>query len=170
MGISITKVLKFNKLNSEREMKNLKTLFIAALVSLLMTGVAFADDYRVSTTGVQGYDLVSYHTGAKPLRGNGNHVAVHQGTTYLFVSKTNQDAFEKNPKKYIPAYNGYCAFGVSVGKKFVGDPDVWRVVDGKLYLNLDTKIQKLWLEDVPGSIKKADNQWKTIAKKAPAEL
>jgi hypothetical protein len=47
-----------------------------------------------------------------------------------------------NPEKYVPAYGGYCAFGISVGKKFIGDPEVWRIVDGRLYLNLDTGIQK----------------------------
>jgi len=45
------------------------------------------------------------------------------------------------PEKYAPAFGGYCVFGVSVGKKFVGDPEVWRLVDGKLFLNLDVNIQ-----------------------------
>ena len=151
-------------------MKNLKTVLVATLVTLLSVGTAFADDYSKSTTGVQGYDLVSYHTGEKPLRGNGNYTAVHEGVTYLFINKHNKTAFEKTPNKYIPAYNGYCAFGVSKGKKFVGDPDVWRVIDGKLYLNLDAKIQNLWLKDTSGNIEKANDHWKTIENKAPSEL
>ncbi|MEM7279932.1 MAG: YHS domain-containing (seleno)protein, partial [Pseudomonadota bacterium] len=72
--------------------------------------------------------------------------------------------------KYTPAYGGYCAFGVSVGKKFVGDPEVWKIVDGKLYLNLDTRIQADWIKDIPGRIKSADKQWTKIASKNPAEL
>lgn len=151
-------------------MKALKTLLLLALVSILGTSSAYAADYSKSTTGVQGYDLVSYHTGAKPLRGNGNHASVHDGVTYLFISKDNKETFEKNPSKYVPAYNGYCAFGVSVGKKFVGDPDVWKIVDGKLYLNLDTRIQNIWIEDVPGNIVKANKQWTKIENKAPSEL
>jgi hypothetical protein len=59
---------------------------------------------------------------------------------------------------------------VAVGKKFVGDPDVWAVVDGRLYLNLDNKIQGLWSEDVPGHIEKADANWPRIRDKAPSEL
>ena len=55
------------------------------------------------------------------------NVAVHDGATYQFSSKSNKEIFEANPEKYVPAYNGYCAFGVSVGKKFIGDPEVWRV-------------------------------------------
>ena len=30
---------------------------------------------------------------------------------------------------------------MAVGKKFVGDPDVWEIVDAKLYLDLDNKIK-----------------------------
>ncbi|TFH20366.1 MAG: YHS domain protein, partial [Myxococcales bacterium] len=90
-----------------------------------------------STLGVGGYYLVSYQTGKKPVRGNGNHLVVHDGVTYLFSSDANKATCEKAPDKYLPAYGGYCAFGVSVGAKFVGDPDVWEIVDGRLYLNLD---------------------------------
>ena len=151
-------------------MKRVKNVLLLALVSLLTVGTAYAADYSKSTTGVQGYDLVSYHTGEKPLRGNGNHLAEYGGVTYLFINEANQKKFQKNPNKYVPAYNGYCAFGVSVGKKFVGDPDVWKFVDGKLYLNLDTKIQSTWLKDTPGNIKKANTQWTKIKHKAPSEL
>jgi len=58
--------------------------------------------------------------------------------------------FEANPEKYIPAYGGYCAYGVAVGNKFIADPELWMIEDGKLYLNLDTDIQKKWLKDIPG--------------------
>ena len=135
-----------------------------------MSVSAAAANYKSSVTGVNGYDLVSYHNAKKPLRGNGNYVAVHDGVTYLFANAENQKTFETNPAKYVPAYGGYCAFGVSVGKKFVGDPEVWRVVDGRLYLNLDTGIQTEWLKDVPGRIKTADSKWPKIINKVPSEL
>jgi len=149
---------------------NIKKMLIAALSTLLFSSQALAADYAHSTPAVQGYDVVTYHTGKRPLRGNGHFVATHDGATYQFSSKENLEAFNKNPAKYVPAYNGYCAFGVSVGKKFVGDPEVWRVVDGKTYLNLDTSIQGKWLEDVPGRIKTADSKWNKIKDKSPASL
>ena len=90
--------------------------------------------------------------------------------TYLFINEGNRKNFERNPSKYVPAYGGYCAFGASVGKKFVGDPEVWRVVNGRLYLNLDTKIQEEWVKDVPGNILKADARWTEIRDKDPASL
>ena len=136
---------------------NTKWLLLAVLALVgLSTNALAAIDHASSVTGVQGYDLVSYHTNNRPMRGNGHHVTVVDGISYLFVNEENKATFDRNPTKYLPAYGGYCAFGVSVGKKFVGDPEIWRVVDGKLYLNLDTDIQEQWLQDVPGRIKAAD--------------
>lgn len=129
---------------------------------------AGAEDVSHSTVGVGGYDLVSYHTGEKPVRGNGNHLVRHDGVTYLLQNEENRERFAADPARYLPAYGGYCAYGVSVGKKFVGDPDVWEVVDGRLYLNLDNKIKGLWVQDVSGNLKKADAQWGRI-RSVPAE-
>lgn len=149
-------------------MKLLAT-FITALAFAGFAGSALAADHSHSTLGVSGYDLVSYHKGG-PVKGSGYHVSEHDGVTYLFASKENKASFDKNPDKYLPAYGGWCAFGVSVGKKFHSDPLAWRVVNGKLYLNLDADIQSKWLEDVPGRIKTADAKWPGIRDKAASEL
>lgn len=153
-------------------MTTLKSFLAVSLLALASLGsfAALAASGSNSVTAVGGYDVVSYQTAKKPLRGNGHYLAEHDGVTYLFANKDNQQKFEANPEKYVPAYGGYCAFGVSVGKKFVGDPEVWRVVDGKLYLNLDVDIQSQWLKDVPGRIKTADSKWKRIANVAPSDL
>jgi len=95
---------------------------------------------------------------------------VHEGSIYLFATAGNKIEFDSAPEKYAPAFGGYCAFGVSVGKKFVGDPEVWRLVDGKLYLNLDVNIQGEWLKDVPGRIKTANEHWENIKNTPTAEL
>ncbi len=148
----------------------IKQFLMAVLTLLSVSTSALAADYSHSTPAVQGYDVVTYHTGKRPLRGNGNFVATHDGATYQFSSAENLKIFEANPDKYVPAYNGFCAFGVSVGKKFIGDPEVYRVVDGKTYLNLDAGIQNEWLKDVPGRIKTANGNWKKIKDKNPASL
>ena len=78
--------------------------------------------------------------------------------------------FETDPDKYLPAYGGYCAYGVAVGKKFVADPEVWKIFEGILYLNLDKDIQSKWAKDIPGYLKKADANWPEIRGKDPADL
>lgn len=149
--------------------KQLATALAVATVSAT-TAVAAVTGPAFSTVGVAGYDLVSYQTGKKPVRGNGNHVVVHDGVTYLFSSEENRTAFAESPDKYLPAYGGYCAFGVAVNKKFVGDPDVWEIVDGRLYLNLDNGIKQKWATDIPGYIAKANANWKRIRDRDPSDL
>ena len=149
---------------------NIKQFLLAMVAMLTFSVAAMAGEYTHSTPAVQGYDVVSYQAGKRPVRGNGHFATTHNGATYLFSSAANLEAFKGNPDKYVPAYGGYCAYGVSVGKKFTGDPEVWRVVDGKLYLNLDAGIQDEWLKDVPGRIKSADSKWEKIKDKSPASL
>jgi YHS domain-containing protein len=103
------------------------------------------------------------------IRGSGNHVSIQDGVTYAFTTEEHKKMFEANPQKYLPAYGGYCAYGVAVGKKFVVDPEAWKIVDGKLYLILDKDIQKGWEKDIPGHIKKAEANWTKIKDNAPGD-
>jgi hypothetical protein len=54
---------------------------------------------------------------------------------------------------------------VSRGSTADIDPEAWSIVDGKLYLNLNKKIQKMWAEDMSGNIEKADKNWPHVLKK-----
>ena len=152
-------------------MKSLKLSLLSIIGALMMT-LSFQSTAAeaVSVVGMGGYDLVSYHDGKKPLQGNGNHLVQHNGVNYLFASKENADTFSADADKYLPAYGGYCAYGAAVGKKFIGDPTVWEVVDGRLYLNLDNGIKKIWAQDIPGNIVKADQNWSKIASVPAAQL
>src|SRR5918996_895085 len=145
--------------------------FVLTVMVLLAVAVApsFAQDLY-NTPGLAGYDPVAYFTDGKPMRGSGYHVTLHEGVTYAFTSKEHQKMFEANPQKYLPAYGGYCAYGVAVGKKFVVDPEAWKIVDGVLYLNLDKDIQKKWQKDIPGYIRKAEANWPKIKDKAAGDL
>ncbi len=152
-------------------MKVAKTFLptVALLVTVVATP-AFGKDYTHSTPGISGYDPVAYFTEGTPQRGSGYHVADYQGVTYAFASEENKETFEANPSKYAPAYGGWCAYGVAVGKKFVADPEVWKIVKGTLYLNLDRDIQSKWKKDIPGYIKTGDANWTEIRDKAPSDL
>jgi YHS domain-containing protein len=153
-------------------MKVFSTLAIAGMVlaASIASGQALATDVRHSTPGLSGYDPVAYFTEARPTRGSGYHVTVHDGVTYAFANEEHKKMFTASPQKYLPAYGGYCAYGVAIGKKFVADPEVWKVVDGILYLNLAKGIQDKWQKDIPGHIKKANANWSDIKDKAPGDL
>jgi len=133
-------------------------------------GLAFAAQPEHSLVGASGYDVVAYHTEGEARRGSGFHVAEHEGVTYAFASEENAERFKANPERYVPAYGGYCAYGAALGKKFVADPEVFEVVDGRLFLNLDRDIQAKWNEDQAGHIAKADANWPRIEDKRASEL
>ncbi|GJL51679.1 YHS domain-containing (seleno)protein [Candidatus Nitrospira salsa] len=139
------------------------------LVAVVATPV-FGQDVTKSTPGLSGYDPVAYFTDGKPMRGSGYHVAEFDGVTYAFANEDHKEMFEANPDKFVPAYGGYCAYGVAVGKKFVSDPEAWKIVEGRLYLNLDRDIQNKWLKDIPGYIEQSEENWKDIKGKAPSAL
>lgn len=154
---------------------NRKSHFFAVVslfVALFANG-AFAstnNGTEISAPVMGGYDPVAYFEVGKPVRGNGYQTATYNGGTYLFATKEHKEAFNANPEKYAPQYGGYCAYGVAVGKKFYSDPNRWKIVDGKLYLNLDKKIQNKWNQDVRGYIAKASTNWQRIEHKHPSEL
>jgi hypothetical protein len=109
-----------------------------------------------------GYDVVAFFTDGKHSLGSDAHAVAHGGGTYRFASKANLDAFKKDPAKFKPAYGGFCAYGAALGKKFDGDPLYWKIVDGKLYFNLNGDIQAEWSKDIAGNIAKADTHWGQI--------
>ncbi|WIV97286.1 YHS domain-containing (seleno)protein [Kinneretia aquatilis] len=150
----------------------------AALTAGLAPSAAFAYDENSAAVvnvdskgvGLRGHDPVAYHTVGAPTAGKAEFSAKHKGVTYLFASAANRDAFNANPDKYEPAYGGFCAMGVALEKKLDGDPAAWKLVDGKLHLNVNKDVQKKWLEDVPGNNKKADANWPSIKAKTPKSL
>jgi len=119
---------------------------------------------------LRGYDPVAYFAEGRARVGTAAISAVHNGAAYSFASQENKEKFEKSPERFVPEFGGFCAFGASVGAKFDGDPTLFRVVEGKLYLNLNPDIQKTWEKDLAGNIRKAEENWTRIRDKAPAEL
>ena len=85
-------------------------------------------------------------------------------------SDINSLDFKKNPEKFVPAHGGFCTFGVSVGKKFDGDPRYADIRNGKLYLFLNEEIFRMYQKDKDGTISKANAQWQKIEHTAATDL
>ncbi|MCV2360214.1 YHS domain-containing protein [Paucibacter sp. TC2R-5] len=119
---------------------------------------------------VKGHDVVAYFTAGSPTAGKAEFTAKHEGAVYHFSSAANRDTFKANPTKYAPQFGGFCAMGVALDKKLDGDPSAWKIVDDKLYLNVNKDVQKKWVEDIPGNLAKAGSAWPLIKSKAPKDL
>jgi hypothetical protein len=113
---------------------------------------------------LRGYDPVAYFTEDKPVEGLKEFTHEYAGANWRFVSAGNRDLFAADPESYVPQYGGYCAWGISQGKFFDGDPQLWKIVDRKLYVNYNQEIEKTWERDIPGFIKQADHHWPTLEK------
>ena len=110
---------------------------------------------------LSGYDTVSYHQG-EPQMGEARINHFHNGAIWYFTSTENRDMFAANPEQYAPAYDGYCSWAASQGYKAPGDPTVWQVVDGTLYVQVHPRAQTLWQEDIPMYIAAGDENWPRI--------
>ncbi|MFC6639036.1 YHS domain-containing protein [Sulfitobacter sp. JBTF-M27] len=145
----------------------------AAATALTLAGQTFAGEQYVDGTGfaASGYDVVAYFDlpqtplgTAQPaaVPGKADIVAEYNGARFAFSSEANRDTFLANPAQYAPQYDGHCAYGVSKGGKVPGNPNLWRIVDGKLYLNITKNVVGFWEEDIPGNINKAENNWASL--------
>lgn len=143
---------------------------VAALVSGLIATAAIAGDQYVDGTGyaVSGYDVVAYFdlpqskvgvAQSKAVPGRVGLTTEFNGAKFAFATPANLKKFLANPAKYAPQYDGHCAYGVAVGNKVPGNPNLWRIVGGKLYLNITKAVSKIWEEDIPGNLQQSQSNW-----------
>lgn len=141
----------------------LLVLAFGVIASIALAGKN-ADPVNHTRAGIaiKGYDPVAYFNSGTPTKGNPEISYEWNGATWRFAGSENRDTFAKAPEEYAPQYGGYCAYAVSQGTTANIDPAAWKIVDGKLYLNLSPRIQKKWEQDIPGYIEQADANWPKI--------
>jgi YHS domain-containing protein len=147
------------------EMHQEKLIMVNRIIAVVVFAVALCGASFNAGAGpqfavaLQGYDAVSFFEGKAPQKGefiNGVH---WNGVTWLFASEEHAQRFQENPTKYAPQFDGYCSLAASLGYKAPGDALTGVVVNGKLYLNFNDQAKQQWSKDVPGNIKKGDENW-----------
>jgi YHS domain-containing protein len=132
-------------------------------VALLLGGLAHADNPPVAIDdagrAIRGYDAVAYFADGEPQAGSAAFSHDWKGAVWLFASAAHRDAFKADPERYAPQFGGYCAYAISKGHVQEARPEIWSIVDDRLYLNLGPGAQKKWRADVPGNIARAANNW-----------
>lgn len=156
-----------------------KTFGLAAALSMLLATSALAGEQYVDPTdfAVSGYDVVAYfdlpqseigQPQAPGVPGLASITADYNGATFAFSTEANRDRFVADPAAFAPQFDGHCAYGAAKGGKVPGNPNLWRIVDGKLYLNITQNVVGFWEEDVPGNITLAGSNWEGGLEAAPA--
>ncbi len=143
-------------------------LFGLALAAGALAGPAVRAGERVyagfpSGLAADGYDVVAYFREGRAAKGSEAFALEHAGATWRFASAETRDAFAADPAAYMPQFGGHCAWAVSRGYTAKGDPEAWRIVGGKLYLNYNKAIRARWERDAAGNIARGEAAWPRLA-------
>ncbi len=132
--------------------------FFIFLLLTVFSGLA-AGNSPAEDVAIKGYDPVQYFKAGQAVKGNESFSFQWHSLTWYFSTREDRDLFAAGPEKYAPQYDGYCAWAMSEGRKSQADPEVWKIVNGKLYLNCSRSAYEKWSRDIPGNIQKADTNW-----------
>ena len=146
--------------------KSLVTVLLLFVASLAWSQPGLRKmQYNIDKNAVAagGYDVVSYFTQNKAVKGDKNFAVSAEGLLYYFSSQPNKELFLANWKKYEPQYGGWCAYAMGAsGEKVEVDPATFKITDGKLYLFYNkffTNTLKSWNKDEARLMKNADANW-----------
>ena len=115
-----------------------------------------------SGVAIRGYDPVAFFTLGKPQEGRAEHTILYEGATWRFASAENLATFRSDPARYAPQFGGYCAWAVSRHYLAPGDPQYWKIVGGKLYLNANARAKELWEAEQAEAIERGHANWPAV--------
>lgn len=153
------------KIVDQREIaRHIVSTLLALLLASFMTPV-WAGEINTGYFGnvaIKGYDPVAYFTLHRAVKGSKQHSLEWLGAEWHFASDEHRQRFSASPVKYAPQYGGHCADGIAYGDRTTNiDPEAWRIIEGKLYLNYD-KGSAAELEEVPGQLEKVEANWPKV--------
>ncbi|MBS1794136.1 MAG: YHS domain-containing protein [Acidobacteria bacterium] len=147
-------------------------LFLLLTAAVFLAACAKEESFkRISTTAdnvaIKGFDTVAFFTAEKAVAGNPEFSFVWNGAKWYFSSAENMEKFKAAPENYAPQFGGYCAYAVSHGYTADGDPNAWKIVDNKLYLNYNQQVKEKWEAEQPKLIEDGRKNWEEFKRKKP---
>ena len=142
-------------------------IIVAAMAAACSTAEAVALNTDESGSALKGYDAVAYFAVSNAVKGDAKYTYIWNGAKWLFSSEENMKKFMSDPEAYAPQFGGYCAYAVSEGYTADADPEAWKVVDGKLYLNYNLDVQKTWETNEAERIENGKKNWQQFKTMKP---
>lgn len=123
--------------NITRRMFGKTTLAVVALAA--MPSAVFAKTisrFSLSNTGhaLDGYDTTAYFSSGAATAGADAATVNWKGAIWRFARQEDATLFQADPEAYAPQFGGYCTRAMSLSQEVPGDPEVWRIHNGKLYV------------------------------------
>ncbi len=126
---------------------------------------------RLGGVAIGGHDITAYRElAAEPhgeaVEGAKAHTVEFDGAKWRFASAEDAAAFEADPERYVPAYNGHCANALSLGEGLVRtDGTHWEIFEGddRLYLFYAGRGRERWVGgDWESYRAEADRAWQAL--------
>lgn len=113
---------------------------------------------------LDGYCPVAYHVLKKAVKGKAEFSTTYDENTYHFVNAKAKKMFDKDPGKFLPEYDGYCATAMSMGKKLKSNPKLFTLYKGHTYLFSSKKAKNMYDKNPGMFVKKADKEFAALNK------
>lgn len=156
------------------KIRNSRLLYLLSIVLFAAAGLSCSTEMpavgvnaAADGRALRGYDAVAYFRDGNPRSGDPRFEYEWKGAKWHFSSAENLAAFEADPEAYAPQYGGFCAYAVSEGYTADGDPEAWKIVNGRLFLNYNKKVQATWEQNAEERIEKGDRNWEGFKRKKP---
>ena len=164
---AVSSMTTANAQSGSRQTQTAKTQMVKPQMAKSEMSRAFTNGYNVPSSGVaiEGYCPVCYLAAGKAVKGTAEFTYDYEGVTYWFVNDAARKTFAASPKKYLPAYGGWCALGVAMGQRFPVDPTNFKIIDGRIMLFLKNKNvdgAAIWSKGQSSNLAKADANWKKL--------
>jgi YHS domain-containing protein len=145
----------------------------AAFASLLAILAAVATTSRAATTemlvvdrhtglAIGGYDPIAFYTDGKPMTGKPDFEFRYGGAVWRFCNVGNREAFAARPDVYMPKFGGYDPVGVAHGVAVAGNPSVWSITGGRLFLFYDRERLAIFAADAERITGTAERKWPEV--------
>jgi YHS domain-containing protein len=134
---------------------------------------------------IKGYDTVAYFTDGKAVKGSSQFEYVYDDARWRFSNAAHREMFVADPERYMPQYGSYCSACVALkwcAAQFPdhpADPELWTIVDGKLYMVGDRKVLghmvgdkkdlDQWRANSAENIRQANARWAAIQQQHAAQ-
>jgi hypothetical protein len=160
-------------MTAARQERKLPGARIAALAWILLALPTYSPPSRAAATerivvdwhtglAIEGYDPVAFYTDGKPVLGNPGLELFYGGAVWRFCNVGNRAAFAARPDVYAPQFGGYDPLGVARGVAVAGNPTVWLITAGRLFLFYDRDRLESFAANANRIMATAERKWPDV--------
>jgi hypothetical protein len=113
---------------------------------------------------IEGFDPVAYFIDETATVGRPDFELRYRGAIWRFHNPGNRAVFVENPGEYEPRFGGYDPVAVGRGAPTPGNPEIWLILGGKLYLFYDPRTRDEFRSDPRRLLMQAEARWPNVVK------